>query len=80
MLHNSASGPEIGIAGRILAGLLPGKNRNRPSGRRSAGRRANFVLPAGVRPAVGPVSQRSMEFRGHAADSPTEAGESCQKS
>ena len=27
------SSREIGLPGRILAGLLPGKNRNRPSGR-----------------------------------------------
>ena len=30
MLRNSASGPEIGLPGRILARLLPGKNRSRP--------------------------------------------------
>ena len=42
MLRNSASGPEIGLPGRILAGLLPGKNRNRLSGRPKAGRRADF--------------------------------------
>ncbi len=33
MLRNSASGPETGLPGRILAGLLPGKHRHRPSGR-----------------------------------------------
>jgi hypothetical protein len=38
MLRNSASGPEICLPGRILAGLLPGKHRNRPSGRPKAGR------------------------------------------
>jgi hypothetical protein len=27
MLRNSASGPEIGLPGRILAGLLPGRHR-----------------------------------------------------
>ncbi len=42
MLRNTASGPEIGLPGLILAGLLPGKNRKRPSGRPSAGRRADF--------------------------------------
>ncbi len=26
VLRNSASGPEIGLPGRILAGLLPGKH------------------------------------------------------
>ncbi len=33
MLCNSASGPEIRLPGQILAGLLPGKHPNRPSGR-----------------------------------------------
>ncbi len=28
MLHNGASGPEIGLPGRILAGLLPGKSKS----------------------------------------------------
>ncbi len=32
MLRNSASGPEIGLPGRLLAGLLPGNHQNRPSG------------------------------------------------
>jgi hypothetical protein len=42
MLRKSASGPEIGLPGRILAGLLSGKHRNRPSDRPKAGRRADF--------------------------------------
>ncbi len=51
MLHNNVSGPEIGLTGRILAGLLLGKRRNRPSGRPSAGRRADFVaFPVAVQP------------------------------
>ncbi len=55
MLRNNASGPEIGLPGRILAGLLPGKHRNRPSRRPSAGRRANLgALPVAVRPKSGP--------------------------
>ncbi len=29
VLRNGASGPEIGLSGRILAGLLPGKHQNR---------------------------------------------------
>jgi hypothetical protein len=33
VLCNIASGPTIGLPGLILDGLLPGKNRNRPSGR-----------------------------------------------
>ncbi len=35
MLRNSASGLAIGLPGRILAGLIPGKHRNRPSGRKA---------------------------------------------
>ena len=55
MLRNNASGPEIGLPGRILAGLLPEKHRNRPSGRPSAGRRADFgAFPVAVRPQSGP--------------------------
>jgi hypothetical protein len=51
MLRNSASGPEIKLPGRILDGRLPGKNRNRPSGRPKAGRRGDFgVFPVAVRP------------------------------
>ncbi len=42
MLHSGASGPEIGLPGRILAGLLPGKHLNRPSSPPKAGRRADF--------------------------------------
>ncbi len=33
MLRNSPSGPKIGVPGRILAGHLPGKHRNRSLGR-----------------------------------------------
>jgi hypothetical protein len=44
MLRNSASGPEIGLPGRILAGLLPGKHEIRPSGRPKAGRRPIFMF------------------------------------
>ncbi len=40
VLRNIASEPEMGLPGRILAGLLPGKHRNLPSGRPNAGRRA----------------------------------------
>ena len=36
----SASGPETGPPGRMLAGLLPGKHRNPPSDRPKAGREA----------------------------------------
>ena len=55
VLRNSASGPEIGLPGWILAGLLPGKHRNRSSGRPSAGRRADFgAFPVAVRPKSGP--------------------------
>ncbi len=52
---NSASGLEIGLPGRILAGLLPGKHRNRPAGRPSASRRADFgAFPVAVHPKSGP--------------------------
>ncbi len=37
MLRNNASGPEIGLPGRILTGLLAGKTQNRPSDRRPDG-------------------------------------------
>ncbi len=52
MLHNSASGPEIGLLGWILAGLLPGKHRNRPSEGRPEGRFRCFPgkNPATIRP------------------------------
>ncbi len=55
MLRSNASGPEIGLPGRILAGLLPGKHRNRPSGRPKAVRRADVgAFPVAVRPKSGP--------------------------
>ncbi len=55
MLRNIASGPEIGSPGRILDGVLPGKDRIRPSGRPKAGRRAEFcVFPVAVRPKSSP--------------------------
>ena len=55
LLRNNASGPEIGLPGRILAGLLPGRHRNRPSGRPSAGRRADLGgFAVAVRPKSGP--------------------------
>jgi hypothetical protein len=50
-VSNSASGPEIGLPGRIMAGLLPGEHQHRPSGRLSAGRRAHLgAFPVAVRP------------------------------
>jgi hypothetical protein len=55
MLRNSASGSEIGLPGRILAGLLPGKHQNRPSGWPTAGRRADFgAFPVAVQPKSSP--------------------------
>ena len=55
MLRSSASGLEISLPGRILAGLLPGKHRNRPSGRPKAGWRADVgAFPVAVRPKSGP--------------------------
>jgi hypothetical protein len=57
MLRNSTSGPEIGLPGRILAGLLPGKHQDRPSGRPKTGRMADLgAFPAAVRPKSGPGS------------------------
>ncbi len=55
MLSNSASEPEIGLPGRILAGLLPGSHRHRSSCRPSAGRWADLgVFPVAVPPKSGP--------------------------
>jgi hypothetical protein len=51
MLRNSASGPEIGLPGRILAGLLPGKHRNRPPSRPPANRRTDVGAFRGRFPA-----------------------------
>ena len=39
---NKASGPEIGLPGRISAGFYSEKHQNRASGRPKAGRRAEF--------------------------------------
>ncbi len=50
MLCTSASGPEIGLPGRISAGFKSGQPPSRPSGRPSAGRSADFeVFPIRVR-------------------------------
>ena len=55
MLRNSVSGLEIGVPSRILAGLPPGKDRNRLSGRPKAGPRADFgAFPVAVRRKSGP--------------------------
>ena len=55
MLRNNASGPEIGLPGWILAGLLAGRHRSRPSSRPKAGRRADFgSFPVAVRPKSSP--------------------------
>jgi hypothetical protein len=55
MLRNSASRPEIDLAGRILAGPLPGKYRNRPSDRPKAGRMADLgAFAVAVQPKSGP--------------------------
>ena len=53
MSRINASGPQIGVPGRSLAGLLLGKHRHRRSGRPSASRRADFGAIA-VRPKPGP--------------------------
>ena len=55
MVRNGASGPEIGLSGRIVAGLLPEKHENRSSGRPKAGRRCNFgALPVAILTKSGP--------------------------
>ena len=55
MLCNNASGPEIGLPGQILAGLLPGRHPNRPPGRPKVGRRADFgAFSVAVRAKSGP--------------------------
>ncbi len=53
--RNSASGPEIGLPGRISAGFQLGRPQHRPFGRPSAGRRADScVCPARILPKSGP--------------------------
>ncbi len=65
MLRNSASGPEIGCLGRILAGPLPGKHRHRPSGRPAAGQSGDFgVFLAAVHLKSSPEG-RSMARKHH---------------
>jgi hypothetical protein len=58
--HIFAYPDKIGLPGRILARLLPGRYRNRRSGRPKAGRRAEFgVFQVPVRPnscPEGPIS------------------------
>ncbi len=61
MLRNSASGPEIGLPGRILAGLLPGKNRNRPSGRAFGQLEGRILCFPGSSPA--PIRARKADLR-----------------
>ncbi len=59
MLRNIASGTEINLPGwksGFRAGNLIGKNLNRPSGRPSAGRRADVeAFPIRIRPKSGPA-------------------------
>jgi hypothetical protein len=51
-----ASGPEMGLPGRIAAGVLIGKTSK--SDRPKAGRRADFeALPTGIRPKSGPEAR-----------------------
>ncbi len=54
MLRNSASGPEIGLPGQILAGLLPVSHKiGPPAGRRPAGLSISVFprcSPAKIRP------------------------------
>ncbi len=54
VLRNSASGPEIGLPGRLSAGFQSGKPQNRPS----AGRVADFeAFPNRVRPKSEPEAR-----------------------
>jgi hypothetical protein len=54
---NSASGPEIGPPGRILAGLIPGMHRNRPSGRPKGRFRGQARKMGQDAPKINPVDQ-----------------------
>ena len=55
MFRNSASRPEAGVPGRILAGLLFGSHQNRPA--------LFFVLKRTGRPASGPEALcRNIEY------------------
>ncbi len=56
MLRNSASGPEIGLQGRMSAGFESGKHQNRPSGR-PEGRFRGF--PIRIRPKSRPEDRFS---------------------
>ena len=71
MLRNSASGPEIELPGRILAGLLPGKQESalRPAEGRPEDRFRCFPgsSPAKIRPGS-PISgpealMRNIEYK-----------------
>ncbi len=56
MLRNIASGPEIGLPGRISARFRSGKRQNRPSGRPNAGRGGDLdAFPIRI-PPVTPIS------------------------
>ncbi len=51
LLRNSASGPEIGLSGRISAGFQSGRPQNQPSGRPKVGRRTDLeAFPIRIRP------------------------------
>ncbi len=52
MFPDNVSGPEIGLPGQTSAGFYTGKPQNRPSGRPSAGRRAE-AFPTRIRPTSG---------------------------
>jgi hypothetical protein len=55
LIHACGAGRKSAFMGWILAGLLPGKHRNRASGRPKAGWRADFgAFPVAVWPKSGP--------------------------
>ncbi len=55
---NSASGPEIWLPAQFSAGVLSGKPQHRPSGRTSAGRKAEFeAFPTTIQPTSGPEAR-----------------------
>ncbi len=69
MLRNSASGPVIGLPGRITAGFQSGDPQNRPSGRPKAGEpilrfsrleSGRNTSPIRIRPKYNPAFLRNM--------------------
>ncbi len=58
MLSHNASGPEVGLPGRISAGFQSGRPQNRPSRRPKAVRRGEFeVFRIRIRPKSSPEAR-----------------------